>query len=46
MSAAANSAEKLNALDATAYFPKPLDLEALLRTIAHYCSLSGPPVEG
>jgi CheY-like chemotaxis protein len=46
MSAAANSAEKLNALDATAYFPKPLDLEALLRTIARYCGPGGPPPAG
>jgi len=44
MSAAAN---KLNALDATAYFPKPLDLEALLRTIARYCGPGSlPQAEG
>lgn len=32
-----NSQDQLAALDAVGYFQKPLDINALLDTVAHYC---------
>jgi CheY-like chemotaxis protein len=37
VSAVANSVERMAALDATAYFKKPVDLDALLATVASHC---------
>jgi CheY-like chemotaxis protein len=42
ISAVASSAERINALDAAAYFRKPLDVDALLQTIARHCGPTGP----
>jgi CheY-like chemotaxis protein len=44
ISAIANSTERINALHAHAYFRKPVDLDALLQTIARYCGSAAPPL--
>jgi CheY-like chemotaxis protein len=39
VSAVGNSVERMSALNAIAHFKKPVDLDALLETVAHHCRM-------